>query len=235
MLSTMQYSNLFHNHRQRQDSSCRTHSRWWCCLYRFLWSRDDPRVLGHWKISMANLALVLHARDEPWSAVCTIQNYTELYGSLLTPTRLLAAKDKCPCFLPSSISLQSSNQITRIGCASEMLMLWKVLSCNVTNSACCFCRYTLECIHFIIYICISCYMNDASDIFIPCKKSRCSSVFYEPQEMIPDGPPQSSCKQASRTFTNLKLSWQSLLKPTQPKWTKAVTENRPTVVLWCIM
>lgn len=168
-------------------------------------------------------------------------HYTELYwairlyGSLLTPTRLLAAKDKSPCFLPSSISLQSSNQITRIGCASEMLMLWKVLSCNVTNSACCFCRYTLECIHFIIYICISDNINDASDIFIPCKNSRCSSVFYEPQKVIPDGPPQSSCKQASRTFTNLKLSWQSFLKPTQPRWTKAVTENRPTVVFWCIM
>lgn len=80
MLSTMQYSNLFHNHRQRQDSSCRTHSRWWCCLYRFLWSRDDPRVLGHWKISMANLALVLHARDEPWSAVCKL--YIELYRTI---------------------------------------------------------------------------------------------------------------------------------------------------------
>ena len=168
----------------------------------------------------------------------TIQNYTELYGSLLTTTRQMgSAQDKCPCFLPSSISLQSSNQITRIGWASEMLMLWKVLSCNVTNSACCFCRYTLECISFIIYICISFYMimNDASDIFIPCKNSRCSSVFYEPQKVIPDGPPQSSCKQASRTFTNLKLSWQSFLKPTQPRWTKAVTENRPIVVFWCIM
>lgn len=145
-------------------------------------------------------------------------NYTKLYwairlyGSLLTPTRQMgSAKDKCPCFLPSSISLQSSNQITRIGCASEMLMLWKVLSCNATNSAC-FCRYTRECIHFIVYICISFYMNDASDIFIPCKNSRCSSVFYEPQKVIPDGPPQSSCKQASRTFTNLKLSWQVIFE-----------------------